>query len=82
MRVDADADEIDFAELLEGDRRVIEIDLERDAGVNAGVDASVEADAGEDGPADDDSVIMDNGSIRSFNTDNFRTPTFVRKQID
>jgi cell division protein FtsZ len=63
------SEEIDFSELLEGDRRVIEIDLERD------VD-----DVGEG--EDDDSVIMDNGSIRSFNTDNFRTPTFVRKQID
>lgn len=30
----------------------------------------------------DDAVVMDNGSIRSFNTDNFRVPTFVRKQID
>lgn len=31
---------------------------------------------------DDDAIVMDNGSIRSFNTDNFRVPTFVRKQID
>jgi len=62
-----DSDEIDFSELLEGDRSVIEIDLERDA---------------TDVPLEDDGVSMDNGSIRSFNTDNFRTPTFVRKQID
>jgi cell division protein FtsZ len=27
-------------------------------------------------------VIMDNGSIRSFNTEAFRVPTFVRKQMD
>jgi len=27
-------------------------------------------------------VIMDNGSIRSFNTEVFRIPTFVRKQMD
>jgi cell division protein FtsZ len=30
----------------------------------------------------DDPVIMDNGSIRSFNTEAFRVPTFVRKQMD
>ncbi len=27
-------------------------------------------------------VVIDNGCIRSFNTDNFRVPTFVRKQLD
>jgi len=30
----------------------------------------------------DQPVIMDNGSIRSFNTEAFRVPTFVRKQMD
>jgi cell division protein FtsZ len=30
----------------------------------------------------DEPVIMDNGSIRSFNTEVFRIPTFVRKQMD
>ncbi len=30
----------------------------------------------------DEPVIMDNGSIRSFNTEAFRVPTFVRKQMD
>ena len=30
----------------------------------------------------DETVVMDNGSIRSFKGDNFRVPTFVRKQID
>jgi hypothetical protein len=30
----------------------------------------------------DEPVIMDNGSIRSFNADVFRVPTFVRKQMD
>jgi cell division protein FtsZ len=34
-------------------------------------------------PADgEEPVIMDNGSIRSFNTEVFRIPTFVRKQMD
>jgi cell division protein FtsZ len=31
---------------------------------------------------EDAPVIMDNGSIRSFNTEVFRVPTFVRKQMD
>ena len=30
----------------------------------------------------EETVVIDNGSIRSFNSDNFRTPTFVRKQLD
>jgi cell division protein FtsZ len=30
----------------------------------------------------DEPVIMDNGSIRSFNPEVFRVPTFVRKQMD
>ena len=33
-------------------------------------------------PEEDEPVIMDNGSIRSFNTEVFRIPTFVRKQMD
>jgi cell division protein FtsZ len=36
----------------------------------------------EDSVEDDETIIMDNGSIRSFNSDKFRVPTFVRKQID
>jgi cell division protein FtsZ len=30
----------------------------------------------------DDAIFADGGSIRSFNTDRFRIPTFVRKQMD
>jgi hypothetical protein len=30
----------------------------------------------------EETVVIDNGSIRSFNTDNFKVPTFVRKQLD
>jgi hypothetical protein len=63
-------EEIDFAELLEGDRSVIEL----------APDPSDEEESAERGSSE--TVVMDNGSIRSFNTDNFRVPTFVRKQID
>ncbi|MDH4036738.1 MAG: cell division protein FtsZ [Candidatus Krumholzibacteria bacterium] len=36
----------------------------------------------EDPEESDEPVIMDNGSIRSFNPEVFRVPTFVRKQMD
>lgn len=37
----------------------------------------------EEEPEDaDEPVVMDNGSIRSFNPEVFRVPTFVRKQMD
>jgi hypothetical protein len=36
----------------------------------------------EDPETEDEPVIMDNGSIRSFNPEVFRVPTFVRKQMD
>jgi cell division protein FtsZ len=36
----------------------------------------------EDSEETDEPVIMDNGSIRSFNPEVFRVPTFVRKQMD
>jgi len=72
------ADEIDFSELLEGDQDVIEIEGDLDDYAMPGA-----SEAAAPGATDDDeSIIMDNGSIRSFNTDNFRVPTFVRKQID
>jgi len=42
-----------------------------------------EAFDSEDGDTqDDETIIMNNGSIRTFNSDRFRVPTFVRKQID
>lgn len=71
----ASSSEIDFAELLEGDQGVVEIEAEF-------ADTASEHMAPEPVREEDESVTMDNGSIRSFNTDNFRTPTFVRKQID
>ena len=36
----------------------------------------------EESEESDEPVIMDNGSIRSFNPEVFRVPTFVRKQMD
>lgn len=59
--------EINFTELLAGDRP-----LETPA-VGLG---SERLNMGEE------TVVIDNGSIRSFNTDSFKVPTFVRKQLD
>jgi len=66
------AREIDFAELLEGDRSVIEFDSE----------GPFDAAGAPSEEAEDETIVVDNGSIQSFNTDHFRVPTFVRKQID
>jgi len=30
----------------------------------------------------EETILFDNGSIRTFNTDRLRIPTFVRKQMD
>jgi cell division protein FtsZ len=65
-------DEVDLAELLESERTFVEIDGP-EAATEIPVDTTRE---------DEETVTMDNGSIRTFNMDNFRTPTFVRKQID
>ena len=68
--------EIDFAELLEGEHPVIEI---RQATAAAAPPPPSPTPVRAE---EDETIVMDNGSIRSFNTDNFRVPTFVRKQID
>jgi len=81
--------EIDFAELLARDKRLIELTPESEeeplvraqgsAGSRGGPEPAFEAPDGEE---EDETMVMDNGSIRSFSSDRFRVPTFVRKQID
>ena len=80
--------EIDFAELLARDQRLIELTpageeermvrAEGSAGSRGSTEPVFEAPDGEE----DETIVMDNGSIRSFSSDRFRVPTFVRKQID
>jgi cell division protein FtsZ len=80
---------INFTELLSNDSRVIELNQEPPAEPQAPPPV-VAQDQGVTGAAEtlsaateeDETVVIDNGSIRSFNTDNFRVPTFVRKQMD
>jgi cell division protein FtsZ len=62
--------EINFTELLSGDRRVVELNPEP------------REPEPEEEQEKEETVVIDNGSIRSFNSDNFRVPTFVRKQMD
>jgi cell division protein FtsZ len=68
--------QINLAELLERDQTVIELPP------SSPVENAEAADYRERQDEDEETIIMDNGSIRSFNSDRFRVPTFVRKQID
>ncbi len=69
---EVEAAEINFAELLERDKAVIELQPHPD----------FRPEPVREHEREDETVVMDNGSIRSFNSDRFRVPTFVRKQID
>ncbi len=46
------------------------------------IELDVESADGESGESEPDPMPSHNGSIRSFDTNRFRVPTFVRKQID
>lgn len=69
-----DKKEINFTELLNSDRRVVE--LKPEPREHGGKEETSETEEAEE------TVVIDNGSIRSFNSDNFKVPTFVRKQMD
>jgi cell division protein FtsZ len=66
-----EAREINFTELLGAERREETIEI--------APEPSKEIEEEEES---EETVVIDNGSIRSFNTDKFRVPTFVRKQMD
>lgn len=68
--------EINFAELLERDQTVIDLSSQEPSGPR------VQESSADGSEEEDETIVMDNGSIRSFNSDRFRVPTFVRKQID
>ncbi len=59
--------DINFTELLSGEGSVVEFRSHKPV---------------EKAKEKEESVVIDNGCIRSFNTDDFRVPTFVRKQLD
>ena len=63
--------DINFTELLRSEASVVEFRPQPPA--KRSVERIAERQA---------AVVIDNGCIRSFNTDNFRVPTFVRKQLD
>ncbi|MCZ6766056.1 MAG: cell division protein FtsZ [bacterium] len=85
--------EINFTELLGSDRPVVE--LSPDQPVRAAftqvperaVQLAPVNEASHIEPAskpaeEDETIVIENGSIRSYNTDKYRVPTFVRKQMD
>jgi cell division protein FtsZ len=72
--------EINFTELLGSDQRVVE--LKPQARGLQQQQKPVEAAPVAEVKEAEETVMMDNGSIRSFSSDKFRVPTFVRKQMD
>jgi len=90
--------EINFTELLSTDQRVVELkpQTSEPAVVTPPTQpvhpmTPVAPTSQRDEPArqaeaeseeSEETVVIDNGSIRSFNSDKFRVPTFVRKQMD
>jgi cell division protein FtsZ len=69
QKVEQPKKEINFSELLSTDRKVVELN-------------TAQPQPEPEKKEEEETVVIDNGSIRSFNTDNFRVPTFVRKQMD
>jgi hypothetical protein len=89
--------EVNFAELIDRDQTIIELPPQSQTVEMAPLPAPGPASAGPTGPTgptydeidevngetdEDATIVMGNGSIRTFNSDRFRVPTFVRKQID
>ena len=77
---EAERKEINFTELLSSDQRVVELNPQPRA--SQPDEKPVEMEPVAEAKEAEENVMMDNGSIRSFNSDNFRVPTFVRKQMD
>lgn len=79
--------EINFTELLDGDRRVVELnstplEAHHAAAPEPVREARQETAREAASEAADETAIVDSGSIRSINTDDYKVPTFVRKQMD
>ena len=77
---EAERKEINFTELLSSDQRVVELNPQPRA--SQPEEKPVEMEPVAEAKEAEENVMMDNGSIRSFSSDNFRVPTFVRKQMD
>jgi hypothetical protein len=76
----ADSSRVNLAELLDRDQTVIELPTQSPAEMETRTEMEMPRPQQE--AEEEETIIMDNGSIRSFNSDKFRVPTFVRKQID
>jgi len=78
--------EINFTQLLSSDQRVVELKPQARETQRPEVPEVAEKPSEEplvpDVEETEETVVIDNGSIRSFSSDKFRVPTFVRKQMD
>ena len=86
--------EVNFAELFDRDQTIIDLPPQSQTVETAPRPAPVTPPATPTAPTyeeidevneetdEDATIVMGNGSIRTFNSDRFRVPTFVRKQID
>jgi cell division protein FtsZ len=70
---------VNLAELLDRDQTVIELPSPSRSETETGQEMDLPHPQKAE---EEETIVMDNGSIRSFNSDKFRVPTFVRKQID
>lgn len=85
--------EINFTELLGSDRPVIELSSDQPVRTAftqvtegpvqpAPVNKASQIEPASRPTEEDETIVIENGSIRSYNTDKYRVPTFVRKQMD
>jgi len=86
--------EINFTELLGSDRPVVEISPDQPVRTAAftqvperpvqpaPVNEVRRTEPAAEPAEEDETIVIENGSIRSYNSDNYRVPTFVRKQMD
>jgi len=84
-RVEEKKEEINFRELLSDEPAEIRIERLEPAEARHERREPTEARREKREPApeeQEETILFDNGSIRTFNTDRLRIPTFVRKQMD
>jgi len=83
--------EVNFTELFDRDQTIIDLPPQSQTVETAQRPVPVmpptapkyeEIDEVNEETDEDATIVMGNGSIRTFNSDRFRVPTFVRKQID
>jgi cell division protein FtsZ len=82
QEVPAESNEINFTELLAKDHTVVELRPNASQARPAPEPEPVAKEPEVEEEAPEETVVTDSGSIRSFNSDKYKVPTFVRKQMD